>query len=123
MIDIQHADFVVIPVQDAARAREFYGQTLGLRQTGGPHETWQEFETGNLTLGVFSPKEVGRPFEPNPSPVALRVEDVAASRAKLEEAGVEFEGDIIDSGVCHMAFFHDPDGNALMLHRRYAPRD
>jgi hypothetical protein len=25
--------------------------------------------------------------------------------------------------VCHMAFFRDPDGNALMLHRRYAPHD
>jgi predicted enzyme related to lactoylglutathione lyase len=121
MIDVQHADFVVIPVTDAARAREFYGQTLGLRQTGGPHETWQEFETGNLTLGVFSPEAVGRPFEANPSPVALRVPDVAESRARLEEAGVQFEGDIIDSGVCHMAFFRDPDGNALMLHHRYAP--
>ena len=26
-----------------------------------------------------------------------------------------------DSGVCNMAFFTDPDGNSLILHRRYAP--
>jgi predicted enzyme related to lactoylglutathione lyase len=121
MIEIEHTDFVVVPVQDAGRAREFFGRTLGLAQSGGPHETWQEFETGNLTLGVFVPANVGRPFEPNPSPIALRVADVAEARGRLEEAGVEFEGETIDSGVCHMAFFRDPDGNALMLHHRYAP--
>jgi hypothetical protein len=35
---------------------------------------------------------------------------------------VEFRADTLDTGVCHMAFFEDPDGNALMLHHRYAPR-
>jgi hypothetical protein len=35
---------------------------------------------------------------------------------------VEFIADTIDSGVCHMAFFKDPDGNELLLHHRYAPR-
>jgi predicted enzyme related to lactoylglutathione lyase len=123
MIEVEHTDFVVIPVRDAARAREFYGGTLGLRQSGGPHDVWQEFETGNLTLGVFTSEKIGRAFEPNPSPVALRVADVAEARARLEEVGVEFEGEIIDSGVCHMAPFRDPDGNALMLHHRYAPSD
>ncbi len=121
MIEIEHTDFVVVPVRDAARAREFYRETLGLRQTGGPHETWQEFETGNLTLGVAVPEKIGRSFVANPWPIALRVDDVANARARLEEAGVEFEGEVIDSGVCHMAPFRDPDGNALMLHHRYAP--
>ena len=50
------------------------------------------------------------------------VDDVAAARAELEAKGVEFNGDILDTGVCHMAFFADPDGNDLMLHHRYAPR-
>jgi predicted enzyme related to lactoylglutathione lyase len=50
------------------------------------------------------------------------VDDVAAARAELEAKGVEFEGDTFDTGVCHMAFFTDPDGNDLMLHHRYAPR-
>ena len=64
----------------------------------------------------------GQEFERSPNPIALRVEDVEAARAELESRGVEFSGETIDSGVCHMAFFHDPDGNALMLHHRYAPR-
>jgi predicted enzyme related to lactoylglutathione lyase len=61
-------------------------------------------------------------FTPNPNFLALHVDDVAAARATLEERGVAFHGDIFDTGVCHMAFFADPDGNALMLHHRYAPR-
>jgi predicted enzyme related to lactoylglutathione lyase len=60
---------------------------------------------------------------PHTSSIALRVADVAEARAALQTKGVEFGGDIVDTGVCHMAFFSDPDGNALMLHRRYAPRE
>ena len=56
------------------------------------------------------------------NPIALHVDDVAAARAALQARGVEFAGETIDTGVCHMAFFEDPDGNALMLHHRYAPR-
>jgi predicted enzyme related to lactoylglutathione lyase len=123
MIEIEKTDFVAVPVRDVARAREFYGGTLALEHSGPPHDRWQEFETGNLTLGIFAPEKLGRPFERNPSPIALRVADVADARARLEEAGVKFEGETIDSGVCHMAIFRDPDGNALMLHHRYAPRD
>jgi predicted enzyme related to lactoylglutathione lyase len=67
---------------------------------------------------------VGWEFAPqkNAHP-ALHVDDVAAARADLEQKGVSFSGDILDTGVCHMAFFTDPDGNDLMLHHRYAPRD
>ena len=49
------------------------------------------------------------------------VDDVAAARAELEAAGVGFPAETMDSGVCHMAHFSDPDGNVLMLHHRYAP--
>ena len=51
------------------------------------------------------------------------MEDVAAPREALEARGVSFQGDILDTGVCHMAIFSDPDGNALMLRSRYAPRE
>ena len=61
-------------------------------------------------------------LRPNANPIALHVDDVAAARATLEGRGVAFAGDMFDTGVCHMAFFADPDGNALMLHHRYAPR-
>jgi predicted enzyme related to lactoylglutathione lyase len=81
-----------------------------------------EFETGTVTIALALGERIGIPFQPNTVPVALHVEDVDAARAELESKGVEFDGDIIDSGVCFMAMFRDPDGNALMLHHRYAPK-
>jgi predicted enzyme related to lactoylglutathione lyase len=121
---IAGVDFVSVPTTDFDRAAGFYGTVLGLecssrygRVPGG------EFETGSLTLQVVETAPIGVEFRPNVLPIALHVEDVAAARAELEERGVEFGGEILDTGVCHMAFFKDPDGNPLMLHRRYAPRD
>jgi len=102
------------------RAKAFYADTLGIRSPK-LDDAWPEFETGNVSLYLIDPTRIGREFAPNALQVALRVADVAESRRRLEESGVEFEGDVLDTGVCHMAYFADPDGNALMLHHRYAP--
>jgi catechol 2,3-dioxygenase-like lactoylglutathione lyase family enzyme len=121
LIDVERTDFMSVPVRDIERATEFYEHTLGLRKTPGSG-AWPEFDTGNVSLYLIDPTNVGQEFTaPHNSHIALRVPDVHEARAKLEAAGVEFEGEIFDTGVCHMAFFRDPDGNALMLHRRYAP--
>jgi predicted enzyme related to lactoylglutathione lyase len=87
-----------------------------------PERGFAEFETGNLTLSIISPEKMGMEHHVSRNPIALQVEDMAAARARLEDAGITFAGDTFDTGVCHMAFFADPDGNALMLHHRYAPR-
>jgi predicted enzyme related to lactoylglutathione lyase len=121
LIGVERTDFVGVPVRDIERAVEFYGTTLGIERNARAHQAWPEFETGNVTLGMMVPDAIGREFVPNPWPIALRVPDVAEARTRLEDAGVEFHGETLDTGVCHMAFFSDPDGNALMLHRRYAP--
>ena len=116
---ISKVDFIGIPSQDADRAREFYGETLGLRKDDhGDYEFW----AGETCFGIWEPAKFGMEFAPqrNAHP-ALHVDDVAAAREELEGKGVEFMGDILDTGVCHMAFFRDPDGNDLMLHNRYAP--
>jgi catechol 2,3-dioxygenase-like lactoylglutathione lyase family enzyme len=119
-MQVERVDFVSFLTQDIPRAKRFYGETLGLEiETEGEHDL--EFRAGQVTLDVFDPSSIGQPFAPSPAGLALRVPDVAAARAELEAKGVEFDGETRDTGVCHMAFFHDPDGNALMLHRRYAP--
>ncbi len=121
-MQVEHVDFVSFLTQDMARARAFYAETLGLEiETEG--ESDMEFRAGQVTLDIFDPSSTGQPFAPSPAGLALRVSDVASARMELESKGVEFAGETIDTGVCHMAFFHDPDGNSLMLHRRYAPRD
>jgi predicted enzyme related to lactoylglutathione lyase len=122
-ITVQQVDFVAVPVRDLARADEFYGKTLGLERSPKSGERWVEYETGNLTIALLSPAAMGPDFEPQPNtgPIALCVPNVEEARRKLQEAGVEFQGEVVDSGVCHIAGFTDPDGNALILHRRYAP--
>lgn len=117
-------DFVSVPTQDLDRAIAFYGTALGLERSAYlPERNYAEFETGTVTLSVVNPEKMGiGSFTANANHIALHVEDVAAARAELEGRGVTFTGDIFDTGVCHMAFFADPDGNALMLHHRYAPR-
>ena len=122
MIDVERTDFVSVLVRDLDRALEFYAETLGLKRNANAHPDWPEFETGNLTLAIIRPEQIGRDeFTPNTMPVALRVPDVAVAREQLEAAGVQFKTETLDTEVCHMAVFSDPDGNAYMLHRRYAP--
>ena len=116
---ITKLDFVAVPSQDWERARQFYGETLGLRpDEHAPTDFW----VGETCLGICEPERFGMEFAPQKNAhLALHVDDVAATRAELEAKGVSFAGDILDTGVCHMAFFTDPDGNDLMLHHRYAP--
>jgi catechol 2,3-dioxygenase-like lactoylglutathione lyase family enzyme len=116
---ITRVDSVGIPSRDWERSRQFYVETLGLK----PDEHSQaEFWVGDTCFAIWEPERLGAEFEPYKLGVALlRVEDVAAARGELEAKGVEFVGETFDSGVCHMATFVDPDGNQLVLHKRYAP--
>jgi len=117
---IEGLDFIGVPSQDAERSRTFYVETLGLRpDERSRFEAW----AGETCFGIWEPERLGMEFSPqkNAHP-ALHVEDVAAARAELEAKGVAFAGETLDTGVCHMAFFTDPDGNDLMLHHRYAPQ-
>lgn len=116
-------DFAPIPTRDLETAVHFYGEVLGLRRSVYyPERNFAEFEPGDVTLSIYNPTAMGMEHHANGNPYALHVEDVAEARATLESRGVEFQGDTFDTGVCHMAFFADPDGNPLMLHHRYAPR-
>ena len=117
-------DYVSVPTRDLERAVAFYGETLGLRRSVyRPERNFAEIETGTVTLSVVNPERMGiGAFQANANHIALHVDDVAAARAELEERGIAFRGDTLDTTVCHMAIFSDPDGNALMLHHRYAPR-
>jgi catechol 2,3-dioxygenase-like lactoylglutathione lyase family enzyme len=119
---VTRTDFVFLPITSFERAEEFYCGVLGLecskrydKGIGG------EFETGSLTIQVVDMSRIGREFSPSVGAIALHVADVEAARAELESEGVEFHGETLDSGVCLQAYFADPDGNALILHNRYAP--
>jgi predicted enzyme related to lactoylglutathione lyase len=121
--EVTGVDFVTVFVKDYPAALKFYGEQLGLEHSVDYEKIPAgEFETGSLTLQVMDAASIGREFKPRDHPIALHVEDVEAARAELESKGVEFHGETIDSGVCLMAIFSDPDGNVLMFHSRYAPK-
>ncbi len=120
---ITRVDFVPIPTQDAERATAFYRDQLGLAESEHTlDKPFSEFDLGGTTLSVWDPSTAGRPFAANTNAIALHTDDVKGLRAHLEAKGVTFFGETVDTTVCHMAFFADPDGNPLMLHGRYVPR-
>jgi predicted enzyme related to lactoylglutathione lyase len=122
-LGVSGTDFICVPVSDIARAKQFYSEVLGLefgKQWGDMPGF--EYETGNLTIALMQSDAFGQEFSPHTHPIALAVDDIEAARTELEGQGIEFASDTIDSGVCHMAIFSDPDGNGLMLHSRYAPK-
>jgi predicted enzyme related to lactoylglutathione lyase len=119
MIEVERVDYIAVPTRDVDRAKRFYGETLGL-----PHEkdtpVGAEYRAGQVTVGIVGSADRGQEFEPNPAGFALRVADVEAARETLAQAGVTVT-EVFDTGFCRLAFFSDPDGNRLVLHRRYAP--
>jgi len=122
VIGVERVDYIRVPVTDIDAANHFYGELLGLRQSpNSPADDWVEYEAGNVTLAVMTPHSHDYEFSAlPPSTIALRVADVAAAKAKLEEAGVEV-ADMWDSGLCRGAGVSDPSGNRILLHRRYGP--
>jgi catechol 2,3-dioxygenase-like lactoylglutathione lyase family enzyme len=117
-VEVERVDFVGFLTEDIQRAKRFYTEVLGLAVEGeGEHDI--EFCLGQVTLDVFDPSSVGQPFAPSIAGFALRVDDVDAARSELEAKGVAFDGETIETSVCKQAWFKDPDGNVLMLHRRF----
>jgi catechol 2,3-dioxygenase-like lactoylglutathione lyase family enzyme len=116
---VEQVDFVTIPTRDVERSLAFYRDVLGIPES---QFKGAEVETPNVTLSFWNPENEGIDFQPNVAGFALRVADVEEARKELEAKGVEFIGETYDSSVCHMGFFEDPDGNVVILHRRYAPR-
>ena len=117
-MDVERVDFVSFLTQDIKRAKQFYAETLGL-ELESEGESDMEFRAGQVTLDIFDPSSIGQEFSPSPAGLALRVPDVDAARAELESKGVAFDSETITTSVCKQAWFKDPDGNALMLHRRF----
>lgn len=117
-MQVEQVDFITIPTRDIARSIAFYRDVLGLPES---EYKGAEIEAPNVTLSFWNPEEQGIEFQPNVAGFALRVADVEAAAEEVRAAGAEIMG-IHDSSVCHMGFVKDPDGNVLILHRRYAPR-
>ena len=117
----------MLPVKDMARAREFYERRLGLKPGGFKPDGKFVYAVGGSTLALF-PKPEGTKAEH--TAISFRVDDIAASIAKLKSAGVKFEdydlpGFKTENHVCVLgaekaAWFNDTEGNILCLHEDLA---
>src|SRR5207302_5189702 len=99
-MNVEHVDFISVPVSDMERSVAWYRDTLGLPQTG--ESGFPEFKLGdNVFLYLIEPKSIGAgEFRTaHGSPIALRVADVAVTREELEARGIEFVDKTHDSGV------------------------
>jgi catechol 2,3-dioxygenase-like lactoylglutathione lyase family enzyme len=119
MIEVEQVDFVSVPTRDLPRAIAFYREVLGLPES---EYSEGELEAPNVTIGFWAPEADDEPFQPNSAGIAFRVANVEAAVEEFRAAGGEVVG-IVDTGVCHMGVVKDLDGNVLILHRRYAPKE
>jgi catechol 2,3-dioxygenase-like lactoylglutathione lyase family enzyme len=110
-----------VPTRDAARAKAFYGGTLGLRLVSEDAFALV-YEAGGTVLRVTTvPTLTPHPF----TVLGWTVPDLAATVTTLSAHGIEFErvpGLIQDAhgiwtapGGAHVAWFKDRDGNLLSL--------
>lgn len=113
--------FTLFPVDDPARARAFYEETLGLtRGLSSPDGVWTEYDLpGGGCLALFrhpDAKARGERGTKNAS-IAFEVEDLDALMAELKGKGVKFSSDVIKGPNCRMANIEDSEGNAIILHQ------
>jgi catechol 2,3-dioxygenase-like lactoylglutathione lyase family enzyme len=114
-LGVERVDFFNIATRDAERTRAWYRDVLGLPVD--PRNS-DELTAGQVTLTFWQPADEGIEFKPDIAGFALRVADVDTARAALEAHGEKCVGSG-DTDVCKMAVFLDPDGNAVILHRRH----
>jgi predicted enzyme related to lactoylglutathione lyase len=121
MLKITEIAFSCYAVTDMPRARKFYEGVLGLKPTtvhDSEHGKWVEYEFGPHALAIGSSPM----FKPSPDgcSVALEVEDFDAAVTQLRANNVKFRIEPMDTPVCKMTMFFDPDGNSICIHKRKA---
>lgn len=114
---VKELAFVVYYVRDLPKARAFYRDVLGLREGALSNDEWFEFDLGNATFALDSTGEALGIQPGSSSGAAFEVDDVAAVRARLADAGARVT-DVYDFPPCQAAFARDPDGNRFIVHRR-----
>jgi catechol 2,3-dioxygenase-like lactoylglutathione lyase family enzyme len=107
-----------ILVSDMDRAVAFYVETLGLGLIYRTGADWASIDAGGgFSIGLHSARHGGpQPGTGGSITVGLTVtgpiEEIVAT---LAGKGVAFHGPVLDQGFVKLAFFTDPDGNALYL--------
>ncbi len=107
-----------VNVPDYAKAKQFYGEVLGLKQMF-EMDGWAEFShaQGAATVGIAGPRPDAAAAAPTPgATMVFKVDNLDKARAELGKRGVKFEAEIYEvPGVVRIATFRDPFGNPLQI--------
>jgi predicted enzyme related to lactoylglutathione lyase len=119
---IKKIAFVMTPVTDMKRARDFYENTFGLKMTESFGDgKWVEYDLpGGGCLAITTMAEGVKPASNAGSSVAFEVDDVVQTLAELKAKGVKVLIDLFESPVCQMAVVLDSEGNAICVHQAKA---
>lgn len=116
---IKEIAFVGIPITDMKRARGFYEGVLGLNPTTTEEDAkWVEYEVGNATLGIADYGERWKPGTGGGTMAAFETDDLEGLMDRVKASGATVAMDLMESPVCRFGIVLDPDGNAVMLHKR-----
>ncbi|HEY5915596.1 MAG TPA: VOC family protein [Verrucomicrobiae bacterium] len=116
---LKEVAFTVYPVADVKRARDFYCNAFGLRETANWEDKWIEFDIGTGTFAITDGFTQLKPGAKG-GMVAFEVEDMAGCLRELEGKGIKPAMGPFDTPVCVSATIIDPDGNEVMIHQRKA---
>jgi catechol-2,3-dioxygenase len=123
MIQAQKLGHVVLKVRDAARSRDFYTRTLGLKVAHENLDQGMVFlsfgrEHHELALFQLATGEPPAAAQPGLHHVAWRLpgfEELRAAYRELEAMGIAVES-TVEHNVTRSIYFPDPDGNRVELY-------
>lgn len=120
---------VALVTADFPRLRDFYAETLGFPQVGAFAGREIVFlQAGDTTIELIARDAADRPADDGAgwTHLAFDVEDTDAAHAELTALGVPFhvapKDFPEDAPAVRIAFFRDPDGNALERVQPLGPR-
>lgn len=121
-INVTGIAFAVYHVTDVARARQFYGEALGLKtcmeMEFAPGMWWVEYDAGGPSaLAITNFESPAMNAAPSPG-IALEVANCDEALALVRAAGVTITWGPNEFPVCHSFAVKDPDGNDLYFHQR-----
>jgi predicted enzyme related to lactoylglutathione lyase len=106
---------VWMPVQDIDRAKNFYGNTLGLSITKEDGD-WAEVDANGLTIGLNGREPAGAQSEGGPVVTFQPEASLEDTVSELQGQGVEVPAGISEHPWGRVATFKDSEGNDVQLY-------
>ena len=118
MSDLLGPDFITLLVRDLDASHRFYGELLGLPESGERRPNAVAFATEPCGFAVRKAPDTGSPA-PGPSQGIIlwfRASDSASLHERLKKSGVHITSPLADGPFGKAFTFRDPDGYLITVH-------